>query len=105
MKNSGTQQEILFFINTKFSSFDWQKKNDETTNLSQIEKIEEACWNGLLGELLPELLQTHSSEKMSLWNINKASSFLDLQYSNYPLKLEEKTSLNPYIFVDHLHLN
>ena len=106
MKNfNGTQQEILLFTNTQFSSFDWQKRSDEINNLSKIEKLEEACWNGLLEELLPELLKDRAINKLSLWNINVASSFLDLQYGDFSTPVEESHSLNPYIFVEHTHLN
>lgn len=106
MKNLQPQQEILLFTNTRFSSMDWQKVEDEKpSGNNKIEKLTEACWNGLLDEILPEILQAHADKKINLWNINVASSFLDLQFSKYPAKPEEVTSVNPYLFLRHRKLN
>src|SRR3954464_12652767 len=105
MKKSQPQQEILLFTNTHFSSLDWQKTEEERSTLPKIEKLKEACWNGLLDEILPEILQAHTDKKINLWNINVADSFLDLQFSAYPAKPDEFSSVNPYMFLQHQTLN
>ena len=101
------QQEILLFTNTRFASKDYQKVGKEETHSddSKIERLKEACWNGLLTELLPEILEDHSNKKINLWNINVASTFLDLQFSAYPSATDELFSVNPYIFLQHQYLN
>ena len=103
---SPRQQEVLLFTNTRFASQDYQKTSGENNGVeSRIERLKEACWNGLLDELLPEILKDHTDKKVNLWNINEASSFLDLQFSSYPLNTDELSSVNPYIFLQHQYYN
>ena len=103
---SPRQQEVLLFTNTRFASQDYQKISGENNaGESKIERLKEACWNGLLDELLPEILQDHTDKKINLWNINVASSFLDLQFSSFPSNPDEFSSVNPYIFLQHTYYN
>ena len=103
---SPCQQEVLLFTNTRFASQDYQKITGENNQgESKIERLKEACWNGLLDELLPEILKDRADNKINLWNINVASSFLDLQFSTYPGNLDELSSVNPYIFLQHQYYN
>ena len=54
MKTAPIQQEILLMTGTKFSAREWAEKNVEDQNkLSATEQLEDACWNGLLHEMLP----------------------------------------------------
>ena len=65
MKTIATQQEILLLTGTKFSSREWAEKNVEDKNkLSATERIEDACWNGLLDELLPEIMHLPFTQKL-----------------------------------------
>ena len=70
MKTKSTQQEILLMTGTKFSAREWAEKNVEDKNkLSATEQLEDACWNGLLDEMLPELVQkTAEGKKLFLWH-------------------------------------
>ncbi len=104
MNTSHTQHEILLLTNTRFAHTDFQKINKEK-NKDHKQKLEEACWDGLFNNLLPELLQLKQSSKINLWNIDVANNFMDLQFSKAPKKIEESTCLNPYIFLLHKSVN
>ena len=102
MKSKTTQQEILLITGTRFSSRIFAPK-DDTSNydqLSENEKLQEACWNGMIQELLPELREEVNNKKLFLWNIVQGDAFLELKFSNTPSEMEDKhTSIDPYSFV------
>ena len=102
MKPIKTQQEILLITGTRFSSRLYAPKNDlpNQDQLSDNEKLQEACWNGMIEELLPELREDVDNKKLFLWNIVQGDAFLELKFSNSPSELEEKhLSIDPYCFV------
>ncbi|MES1221385.1 MAG: hypothetical protein ABUT20_38145 [Bacteroidota bacterium] len=102
MKTKSTQQEILIVTGTSFSARQWCKNDDsgKSENLSDQEKLEEACWNGLLQEMLPEICkQEKGAEKLYLWQVRQASSFLELELANYPEDKDAYFSIDPYSFI------
>ena len=108
MKTQSTQQEILLITDSRFASRQWIERDDnaQSKNLSEREKLEDACWNGLFRSMLPEICGTEENGKfLALWQIHEANSFLDLELGEYPQPIEKEHSLNPYIFIDHLQLN
>ena len=58
MINKIRQQEILIAYNSSFlSKIYFEKVNAGASDIYiELEKIEEACWNGLLEEVLPRCL-------------------------------------------------
>ena len=101
MKRNSTQQEILLLTGTNFTSRQWSAKDDATSaNLSEEEKLEEACWNGLLPEMLPELCsQMNGKKKLYVWQIKEAASFLELELGEYPDEKDNYFSIDPYSFL------
>ena len=102
MKKKSTQQEILLLTGTGFSTQQWCKndENGKSENLTDLESLEEACWNGLIQELLPEIYRAgRGEEKMYLWYVRRISSFLELELGNYPDKIDNYYSINPYSFI------
>ncbi len=108
MKEHNTQQEILLLTNTSFASREWSKKGDTTDErrLTELEQFEEACWNGLVREMLPEVFgQTTPSAPLTLWQVYEAESFLDLELGESPLEIDKFHSINPYLFFSILPVN
>ena len=107
METTSTQQEILLITGTKFAEREWAEKITEDKNkLSATEKLEDACWNGLLGELLPELVQkTTEGKNLFLWNIRQCRSFLEIELSESSPVIERENSIDPYLFVNEIPLN
>lgn len=107
MKAQFTQQEILLMTGTRFSEREWAEKLVEDKNkLSSTEKLEDACWNGLLDEMLPELVQkTADGKKLFLWHIRHGKSFLEIELSESSPIIEREFSIDPYFFVPGLILS
>jgi hypothetical protein len=101
MKTRSTQQEILLMTGTKFSLREWAEKNVEDKNkFSATEQLEDACWNGLLDEMLPELIQkTTEGKNLSLWHIRTCKSFLEIDLSESSPLIDPTFSIDPYFFV------
>jgi hypothetical protein len=102
MKATSTQQEILLITGTSFANRQGQDKsdNEKSRNLSDKERLEEACWNGLLKEMLPEVFTEIDKEKeLYLWQIKEASSFIELELAEFPEEKDRYLSLDPYVFL------
>lgn len=101
MKTNSTQQEILLMTGTTFSSKCWEKNEpDKRENLTEKEQLEEACWNGMLYEMLPEICsQEEGDEKMYLWQIKEGASFIELELGAFPEEKEVHFSIDPYSFM------
>lgn len=102
MKTNFTQQEILLLTGTSFSLQEFCEPIDDLNynHLTEKEKLEVACWNGLLPAMLPEVFQLHAvNKKLYLWEIREASSFIELELGEIHLELEKQFSLDPYSFM------
>ena len=101
MKTQSIQQEILLITGTKFSSREWAEKNVENKNtFSETEQLEDACWNGLLYEMLPELVQkTTEGKNLFLWHIRHCRSFLGIELGESSPSIQPEFSIDPYFFV------
>lgn len=103
-----TQQEILLVTDTTLSKRQLYEKN--TNNFMDhflfAEQLEDACWNGMLYELLPEVIKkSPDGRKLSLWQIRHGASFLEIELSEYPVTFEDQYSLNPYCFIESISSN
>jgi hypothetical protein len=102
MKTNFTQQEILLVTGTTFSSREFAETSDglNYNHLSEKEKLEVACWNGLLKEMLPEVFaQNPVDEKLYLWEIRETDSFIELELGEKYVEFEKEFSLDPYSFL------
>jgi hypothetical protein len=100
MKSS--QLEILLFINTWFASNQLCDRSDNYNEFNAWRggKLEDACWNGLLWEELPELYSDAGTRKdLVLWRIILADHFLDLEYGGLSQRIDLALSINPYLFL------
>jgi hypothetical protein len=107
METGNIQQEIVLVTTTTFSKREWCKiGTSESGHQTHTEQLEEACWNGLLVEMLPEMMeQTASGKQLFLWHIRKGASFLKVELSEMPPKLEEHFSIDPAFFLPTLVSN
>lgn len=108
MKTSTTQQEVLFIINSSFASRQYSEKDStgEDKNLLGNEKIKDACWNGLIKEMIPEIFQPEDKAvKLFLWQVREANQFLALEMSEYPTGVNKYLSIDPYRFMEVKTLN
>ena len=97
------QQEILLLTGTTFSQRQLCENDtkDDSKSLSASEKLEEACWTGLLDELLPEIIE---NKKLHIWQIGDTEFSLQIELSEYPSG-EKLFSINPYYFLRTIGYN
>lgn len=100
MKQDKTQQEVVLVTTTAFF-----KQHLHTTEASgtgrdaSAEQLEEACWNGLLGDMLPELLLPAGGQPLFLWHIRRGPSFLKIGLGTLPPQLDECYSIDASFFL------
>ncbi len=106
MKNVNGK-EILLLLNTRFLVRNWlaQKNHYEQKETDTKDQLKEACWNGLVQDILPECFENRFEESGYLWDINEAKSFVGLDYSLTCPAKEKFLSLDPYIFLSVQGLN
>ncbi|MEP6746502.1 MAG: hypothetical protein ABJB86_02180 [Bacteroidota bacterium] len=102
MKANSTQMEIMIFAGTSFSAGQTSDKNEVAAKPGRTEKeiLTEACWNGLLTEMLPEIFDLMpAGKKMYLWEIQEADVFIELEMGELQEDKEKYFSINPYAFI------
>lgn len=106
MSAKSCQQEILLAFNSDFLSRICADKNNGEPGgqLLDVEKIEEACWNGLLKEEIPEIFSMDSSgRQMFIWVIRDYNSVMEIDMGEYPSGKDDYLCIDPYKFMtDHL---
>ena len=103
MKNNSTQQEVLLMTGTGFASRQYSERDTpgNSKNLPEDEKLKDACWNGLLKEMLPEVfLFRDPTVKLYLWQVREANRFFALEMSEYPIGINKYLSIDPYRFME-----
>jgi len=101
-------QEVLLMTNTSFSKKVLCEINTQnrTDHLIPTQQLEAACWNGLLTEMLPEIIHTSSSDKkLFLWDIETKKAYLKIFMGNQPLTVTREFSIDPYIFIRSRQMN
>lgn len=102
MENKAFHQEILLVTTTTFSQREWceREAGEARHRLPPLEALENACWNGVLADLLPEILaKSPAGKRLILWNIRQGKSLLLLALSEFPLSAEHHCSIDPRYFI------
>jgi hypothetical protein len=108
MKSITTQQELLLVTTCSLFKRTWCDRNEEETNSLQspVEELEEACWNGALESLLPEVVERGSSGKrLFLWHVRHGNNYMQIELSECPASLEYQFSIDAHCFIDKLYYN
>jgi len=97
MDTDTIQQEILLVTGTTFSQRELCDRDgkSEGNNLPESEKLEKALWDGMLDDLLPEIV---TNKKLHIWQIWDTEFSLQIELSEYP-KRERWSSINPHYFL------
>lgn len=101
------QKEILLVANAGFFSRNWVKKNEDEADkrFTQKEKLIDACWNGLVPEILPECFDKTNDNALTLCDISDTTSFIELEFWDFDLEKENEFSINPYLFMEVKEFN
>lgn len=106
--HTALQQEVLLMTGTSFSSRQCLQKNDDDNqkNITEPEQLLEACWNGQLWEMLPEICNPIADSKtLYLWQIRQNKSCVEIIIGESPVEIEEEFSIDPYSFLSSQTLN
>jgi hypothetical protein len=75
-------------------------KDNFGKRLSPVERLEEACWNGLLDEFSTNKRAIgKNGNQLFLWKIHVADAFLCVELAQAPPALDYYYSLDPYLFL------
>ena len=102
------QKQKILLVTSAFSTKHLCEKNasDNRRNLSHAEQLEEACWNGILDELLGDIIEKCASGKrLGLWQIYLGEYLLELELCNYPQPNLKHFSINPDFFMETKYYN
>jgi hypothetical protein len=108
MAKNYVQVEVLLVTGTSFLAGNWIKKDENPTgsHLSEMEELQEACWNGLLETMLPEVcIKPPNGGILYLWDVKEAKSFLELELSEVPLPIDRRLSITPHSFLCYQDYN
>ena len=97
------QQEVLLLTGTTFSQkqLSGREGKYDGNKLSEGDKLERALWDGMLDELLPEII---TNKDLHIWQIWDTEFSLQIELSEYPSK-EKRSSINPHHFLRTLKYN
>ena len=109
MNASDKHQEILLLTSSGIIKRQWNEREGSQEKLqpfSGAEQLEKACWNSMLHEILPGIVEGPSIHKaIFLWQIISAESFLVIQMGPCPSPIDNRASIDPYRFVSTLFAN
>ncbi|RYY16468.1 MAG: hypothetical protein EOO04_26900 [Chitinophagaceae bacterium] len=106
MEEQSTQQEVLLLTGTSFSARQHIESEgpERNRNLDETAKLEEACWNGFLPAMLPEICAI-SEKPVFIWKIREGAAFLEVEISDIPRDLDAYYSLDPYAYATTRNYN
>lgn len=95
------QQEILIMTGTSFSSRLYCQDIGAFNKIyTETEHLQEACWNGLLPEMLPEICQwAFQNKTLYLWQVKENRSCIEIDIAEAPSMMERDSSIDPYAFL------
>jgi len=108
MKQHSINHEILLFLGTIFSGRQLCEINTQENmrTLAPARKLEMACWNSLLDELLPEIMQIPScTERLYMWDIQTGKTYLKIDRGVTQPVPKDDYSMDPHVFLCMLQMN
>src|SRR5688500_14126819 len=109
MKPQHLYQEVLIFTTTTLSQRTLYKKNSSSQDSSFIEELEEAFWDGLLNELVPEIVPSIRQPKMVISRIHAGNYCLFIDLTDNPGIIEPNheavLSIDPHLLSSEINKN
>jgi hypothetical protein len=106
MKQKAINHEVLLLTGTSFSKRQFSPKNNNQANDSRCSDLQNACWNELVFDILPGIINPFSGRNLSYtWEVVSAESFLEVKIGAAPYDVEKGMSLNPHLFLSKKNIN
>src|SRR5204862_7402559 len=102
MRPISFSREILVVTTSSFAQRQLCERDsrDESSHLTPTEQLEAACWNGLMSELLPEIMNDpFRKEKVFLWQVEAGSSYLRLSMGTLNPDFISDFTIDPHILL------
>lgn len=105
MKSRPNYQEILLSTTSRFSKnqFGDNVRPGDLSLCNISEQLEKACWNGLLRDMLPDIIKGDS--QLLLWQIENHQYFLHISLGLQPPVIENFFTLDPDFFLCGKQMN
>jgi hypothetical protein len=102
MKTATVHQELLLVTASSHIQRPFCENNNATVDeRDSVSKLEEACWNGMLDDLLPGMIQKASSGRdLCLWQLYQMNTCLLVDLCEVPLLPERAFSIDPSYFLN-----
>jgi hypothetical protein len=98
------QQEILLVIGGHINQVYFPKEAAYDL-LSPMERVELACWNGLLDRIVPEILPEAGEARLFMIQVQKARNSLYIDLCHRPVTLAKEHSIDPYFLLEAMLYN
>jgi len=105
MKSQHLRQEVLIFTSTTLSHKALCRKNSSANNSPASEELEEAFWDGLLNELVPEIMPSAPHPKMVIWGVHAGKFYVLIDLADCPGITESILSIDPHLFSSEINMN
>jgi hypothetical protein len=102
MQTEAIQQEVLLMSGTSFLLRLLAQDGDagQQQGINGYNRLEEACWNGLLQLMLPEVFdQPLGNKNLFMWKVTGLENFIEMELGNTPAEKDNEFSINPVIFL------
>lgn len=99
MKDIFTTQEILLLTSTKFATREYLDNNENNSAPQNLNKLAEACWNGMIPVMLPELFEDPGDKRRIIWQLEAYNRCLYARLGEDKRTPEADFSLDPYVLV------
>jgi len=106
MKKKAINHEVLLFTGTSFSRKQLCERDCNQPDNSLTGQLQRACWNGLIFEILPDILQYPSqTNNVYTWEVTPAENFIDVKIGAASYSVEYGMCVNPYYFLLEKNFN
>jgi len=105
MKDIFTTQEILLLTSTKFAAREYLDKNENKTSPEKLNTLAEACWNGMIPAMLPELFEDPNDKRRIIWQLEEYDRCFYARLGEDMRMPEAEFSLDPYLLIENSNEN
>src|SRR5688500_12689768 len=98
-------QEVLIFTNTTLSQKALCRKRSSNKNRSAIEQLVEAFWDGLLNELVLEIMPSTMHPEMVIWGVHAGEFSLLIDLGDRSGIGESVLSIDPHLLSSEINMN
>ena len=105
MPQKAQVQEIVIVSSSRFANREYVEKSNgnlpDTSNKAKRESFKDACWNGMLKDILPELFLHFSKDNnLFLWQMRECRNVFTVELADVPGDLDFQSSIDPYCFLE-----